>query len=401
VAIALVAVGLFATSWGLLHRSFYARDQIIDTPVYQRYGDAMAQGKLPYLDFSVEYPPGALAAFVIPALGHDRADDSASFRRTFDRLMLFCGCAALLLAAVALRGLGAGTGRFAAALAFIALAPLALGSVLVSRYDLWPSALAAGAIAALAWGRLRLGSALLALGTVAKLYPIVLLPLVLTEAWRRGGRREAARCGALFLGVFALVLAPFVALSPGGMRWTLARQLTRPLQIESLGSSFLLAAHQAFGLGITMRSGAGSQNLVGTAPNVLAVLQSIVAAAVLIGLWVAYARGPRGAERLIRYSAAAVCAFVAFDKVLSPQFLIWLIPIVPLVRGRRGLGASALLLLALVVTQLWFPFRYWDLVLHFDALASWLVPLRDLLLLGVLAVLLWPTRRQHEPARTP
>ena len=41
--------------------------------------------------------------------------------------------------------------------------------------------------------------------------------------------------------------------SPDGMRWSLARQLTRPLQIETLGSAILLAAHQAFGLAITMK----------------------------------------------------------------------------------------------------------------------------------------------------
>jgi hypothetical protein len=396
---ALVAVGLFATAWGLLHHGFYKRDQIVDTPVYERYGEAMADGKVPYRDFSVEYPPGALPAFVIPALG--RSDgDSDGFRRTFDRMMLICGCAALLCAGIALRGLRAGPGRMGAALAFVAFAPLALGSVLLSRYDLWPAALASAALAALAWGRLRLGSALLALGTVTKLYPAVVLPLALIEAWRRGGSREALRCAAIFAGVFALVVVPFVALSPGGIRWTLERQVTRPLQLESLGSSFLLAAHQAFGLGITMRSGAGSQNLAGALPATLAVLQTLVGAAVMIGLWVAYARGPGGAERLIRYSAAAVCAFVAFDKVLSPQFLIWLIPVVPLVAGRRGLVASALLLLALVVTQLWFPYRYWDLALHFDPLASWLVPLRDLLLLAVLAVLVWPSSRLARP-RTP
>ena len=64
---------------------------------------------------------------------------------------------------------------------------------------------------------------------------------------------------------------------------------------------------------------------------------------------------------------------MAFGKVLSPQFLIWLIPVVPLVAGRRGLTASLLLAAALVVTQLWFPYRYWDLALHFGALESWLV----------------------------
>jgi hypothetical protein len=82
-------------------------------------------------------------------------------------------------------------------------------------------------------------------------------------------------------------------------------------------------------------------------------------------------------------------------KVLSPQFLIWLIPLVPLVRGRRGLVASALLAVALVLTQLWFPYRYWDLALHFDAAASWLLLARDLVLLALLVVLVEPTRSRR------
>jgi len=90
-------------------------------------------------------------------------------------------------------------------------------------------------------------------------------------------------------------------------------------------------------------------------------------------------------------------AFIAFSKVLSPQFLIWLIPLVPLVRGRRGVAASALLGLALLLTQLWFPIRYWDLALRFAAFPSWLVVARDLVLLALLAVLVVPLR-EREPA---
>jgi hypothetical protein len=73
--------------------------------------------------------------------------------------------------------------------------------------------------------------------------------------------------------------------------------------------------------------------------------------------------------------------------VLSPQFLIWLIPVVPLVSGRRGLTASVLLAAALVATQLWFPYRYWDLALHFGTLESWLVLVRDALLVVLFVVL--------------
>jgi hypothetical protein len=188
--------------------------------------------------------------------------------------------------------------------------------------------------------------------------------------------------GVLLLACFL----PFLVLGPAGVVDSVGRQLGRPLQIESLGAGFLLAAHQAFGLGIEMRSSAGSQNLVGTLPDALAAVLSVLQAGVLVAIWVAFARGPAEPARLARFAAAAVVAFVALGKVLSPQFLIWLVPLVALVRGR----AAALLVAALVVTQLWFPFRYWDLVRDFDPLASWLVPLRDLLLVALLAILLAP-----------
>jgi hypothetical protein len=149
-----------------------------------------------------------------------------------------------------------------------------------------------------------------------------------------------------------------------------------------------------------MRSSAGSQNLVGTAPDVLAAVHSVIQGVAVVGIWVVFARGPADRERLLQASALVVCAFVALGKVVSPQFLIWLIPLVPLVRGRRGLAASTLLAAALVLTQLWFPYRYWDLALEFDEPASWLVLARDLVLLGLLAVLAWRPRSGLSATRT-
>jgi hypothetical protein len=102
----------------------------------------------------------------------------------------------------------------------------------------------------------------------------------------------------------------------------------------------------------------------------------------------------------VRASAAAVVAFVALGKVLSPQFLIWLVPLVPLVRGRRGVAAAALLALAMVLTQLWFPYRYWDLALHFAPRESWLVLARDLVLVALAVVLAAPTRRRSAALRS-
>jgi hypothetical protein len=141
-----------------------------------------------------------------------------------------------------------------------------------------------------------------------------------------------------------------------------------------------------------MESSHGSQNLAGEAADVLAAASTLVQAAALIAIWVWYARGPANRERLLAASAAAVCAFVAFGKVLSPQFLIWLVPAVPLVAGLRGLRASTLLVGALVLTQLWFPSRYWDLARDLDLYPSLLVLARDVVLVTLLVTLVRGSR---------
>jgi hypothetical protein len=377
---------VFVASWALLHYGFYARNDIVDTPVYGRYGEAVTRGEVPYRDFAVEYPPAALPTFVLPAIGNG---DSEQYRRRFEGLMAGLGVACVLLVAAVASGIWAPL--------FVAITPLLLGSVFLSRFDLWPAALTVAALALLSSGRSRLGLGTLGLATAAKLYPLVLLPIAVTHVWRLRGRREALLSAAGFFGVLATIVVPFAVIAPGGVWDTFWNQASRPLQIESLGAGVLLAAHQLFGLDLTMEASHGSQNLTGGAADALSIGSTLLQAAALLAIWIWYARGRATNERLLAASAAAVCAFVAFGKVLSPQFLIWLVPLVPLVWGRRGLAASGVLAAALVLTQLWFPSRYWRLALDFDAAASWLVLARDLVLVALLVLLATSVRR--EPSR--
>jgi uncharacterized membrane protein len=391
--VVLAALAIFLVSYTLLHFGFYQRRLILDTFEYHRYGLAILGGHVPYRDFRVEYPPGALPTFVLPAIGRPGFH---RFNSDFQILMGVFAGAALLAMAYALRSLRAPPPRLAAALGFFAFAPLLLGSVLILRYDLWPALLAASGLAAILGGRRRLGFAALGVGIATKVFPGVLVPPAVAYVWRSRGRREALVCLACAAMTLAVIVVPFLVVAPHGLWVSVERQVSRPLQIESLGSGFLLAAHQIGGLHLTMVTSHGSQNLAGSLPHALGVAQSVLLLLVLLYIWAAAARGPASPERLVRYSAASVTAFVAFDKVLSPQFMIWLLPLVPLVRGRRGLAASALLGLALVLTQLWFPIRYWELALQFGAFPSWLVLARDLVLLALLAVLL--IRAPPEPA---
>ena len=385
IAATLVATVLFLVAWGVLHRGLFARDPLVDTPTYQRYGSAIDHGRVPYRDFAVEYPPGALPVFAAPSLGNAGPE---TYRVRFEALMALFGEAMIVCVALALVALGAGTARLLAGLGFVALAPLALGPVVLSRFDLWPTALTAAALAALVVGRVRLGHLALGAAIAAKLYPVALAPVAVAYVWRRAGRREALICSAVTAAVVAVAFIPFLVLAPGGLTHSLWDQASRPLQVESLGAGVLLVAHHLVGSGLTTESSHGSQNLAGTAPDVLAVSLFALQVAALLAVWALFVRGPASRDRLIIASAAALLAFIALGKVLSPQFLIWLIPVVPLIRGRRGVTGAALLGAALVLTQLWFPYRYWELALEYGAIESWLVLARDLVLVGLLLVLL-------------
>jgi len=82
--------------------------------------------------------------------------------------------------------------------------------------------------------------------------------------------------------------------------------------------------------------------------------------------------------------------------VLSPQYLIWLVPLIALVRGTRGLVAFLLLVPAMVVTQFWLTeTRYGEYVEHARYRWAELVLMRNLLLVALLAVLVLPALRRR------
>ena len=372
-------------------------DAVTDIALYQTYGERLAGGLVPYRDFGFEYPPGALPAIVLPALVTGTVH---AYRIAFVAELALVGVVAVLLLDAVLRRLELPRRERILSLAVVALAPLLLGGVILTRFDLVPAALVLAALALAVAGRRRAAALVVGVGAAVKLYPAILLPPLAIDAWRRGGRRELAIVLGLAVAPVGLAYIAFFALAPDGVLDSLGRQVGRPLQIESVGAGLLLALHQAFGMGLGWTSGSGSQNLTGTGAGVLAALQGVVQVVAVVLVWVAYARGPSTAERLVRYGAASVVAFVALSKVLSPQFLVWLVLLVPLVGGPRRRTALALTAVACALTAVWFPARYWDLVRDFDPLVSWLVLLRGLVLLGLLAALTWPAT-EPAPSRSP
>ena len=354
-----------------------------DVTLYRHYGEAMANGGVPYRDIDIEYPPGALPLFVLPAI----VTSSPHWYRIVFKVLMVLAIAAL---AVGVRKVGAEGKRDVIAPVGVVLLIAVLGSVAVTRFDVVPSALTVGALVCFSRSRWRVGALVLGIAIATKLYPVVLLPLVVLYAARRAGGRTAVAVGAIPLAVVALAYAPFVALSPGGVRASLDDQFMRPLEIESLGGSLLAGAHRFFGYGIPKQS-VYYEFAFHTADRI-ADVSALILVATLIVLWARFARSERDAGSFLTFSAAAVAAALAFGKVFSPQYLLWLVPLVPLVPRIRGVLATIQLVAACFITALVFP-RHWEtLKYQLGGPEVTAILLRDLLVVGIVATLAWPQR---------
>ncbi|HEY4412545.1 MAG TPA: glycosyltransferase 87 family protein [Gaiellaceae bacterium] len=386
-ALAIAAAALFLGSWTLLHQLWYrSAGEIVDTPGYETYGDAIVSGQVPYRDFAVEYPPGALLPMLAPELTARRGS-FGDYGHSFEKWMAGAGVLMTLLAALALAALRPPPLRAVTSMLLVGASPLLLGNLMLSRFDLWVAALTVGALAALLWERRTTSAVVLAAAIATKLFPVVLAPIGLAWIWRRHGRRAALTWALIVVAACAAVFLPFVVVAPAGIAHSFTVQLDRPLQIESIGAVLLIVVHLVFGTALHVFT-TKSQNVSGSGVRAVEVLTSIVQAVVLVAIWLLYARGQQTRERLVAYAAAAVVAFMAFGKVLSPQYLVWLIPLVPLVRDR---AAQVLLFVALVLTQVEFPARYWQYATDMRPSLVAVVLVRDIALVVLAALLV------HEP----
>jgi hypothetical protein len=376
-----------------------------DVPHYQTFGERMVDGEVPYHDFYSEYPPGALPAFLLPA-----AVAGNQYIGGFKWLMALLGCVALLAAAATLATLGADMTRLAVSLGSIAVAPALLGHVFLNRYDPWPMALVSVGLLLLLLRRAVAAAVCIALAVTAKIYAIAALPVVALYVWWNDGRRALTRSAAAFLVAGTLIVLPFAAVAFGGLGFSFYVQTTRPLQVESLGASVLLAADQLGLYDARLFGGkANSIDVHGTLAAGVGVFTSLLLVAAVGAVVLVYRRGTHGRESFVAAFAASIAAYVAFFKVISPQYLSWLIPLVPLVAGRRARVATGLFLLALLATQIEI---YGFEPIHTlpgtsflggepDAWAPWLLLGRNLLLVAVFGLLLSQLRELSFPRAAP
>jgi len=389
IATTIAAIGFALTFYWvvwLVGRYFYVGySNDGDVPLFQQYADRIFGGLIPYRDFTFLYPPGALPAFVLPAWLAGTSVDSDRYRVAFQGLMVVCGASMAGLSVLALSRLTDRRRDLLIGGALLVAAPAVLGWVIVLRYDLWPAALTAATMLCVVFARYRTGAMFLGLAILAKVYPVVLLPLLVAYVWRNAGRREAALFVAITAGVIGAVFAPFLIVDGPGFIETLAKAFDRSLQVESLGAAILYVLHAVTGQRITIQFGGGSHNLVGRLPDMAIDIQTYALAALLLILWFRFARGLADARTLVLAAAGAVAIYVGLGRVLSDQYVIWLIPLVAMVPWSAARLAGPLLIAILALSNWIYPGEYAGFERDFVPGPAWVVLARvvAILLLGL------------------
>ncbi len=372
------AVALAATFVALTVVGPLADDSISDLFVYRTYAEGILDaGLAPYADLGFEYPPLALAPILGGRLGVPLGVDATeTYAWTFGALML----PAALAAQAACAALG---GRRAAWLCVVAI-PLA-GALLRTRFDLVPVAVMLAGLVLVARHRPTAGLAVLGVATAVKLFPALAAGLVVVHLVASGRVRAAVRGTVAFAAVLIVVCLPFLG---DGFVDQFRFHLDRPVQIESTPASVLWALGDSDITGHPVAPDRFKSNgLDGGPAGLVAAVFAAALLAVLAGIAALVARARGAPPALARGVLAALLAFVALGKVLSPQYLIWLLPLAVLAWVRGDRAPAALIAGAALLAHVWFPGRYFDLVAGDDGTFA-LVAVRNALLVAALVLAL-------------
>jgi hypothetical protein len=289
------------------------------TDIYPLYfGRGLADGKIPYLDKipePVEYPVLTGGFMQVMAelarwFGGPEATSRGMWFFDLTAVMLVLCAAVTVLATAYVSGRhNLRTGLLVAA------SPALLLSIYIN-WDLLAVALSALAVAA--WARRHHATAgvLLGLAVAAKFYPLLFLGPLFLLCLRAGRLREFARLTVAAVVSWLVVNVPIMLAAWHSWARFYTFNQTRPVD---WGSIFFMAGRK----GLSSVDDVPTLNLMGEAG--FAILAVAIAVLVL-----AAPRRPRLPQVLF----LVVAAFLLTNKVWSPQYILWLLPLVALARPK-------------------------------------------------------------------
>ncbi len=364
--------------------------------------DSIALGRLPYRDITSEYPPLALIHMTLPRLLG--GPSKGAYETWFSVISIILALATLAVVVWLARRRWSVERPWDATAMFIGLSLAAL-PIVIWRFDILPALCAALALAAWSSGRSGWTGVSLGVGAMAKIYPVFLGPVFVLAAVAERRFRDAAALivgGAITVG---LILAGPVLLAGTKAFSYVLYQENRGVEIESIAGGLAMLAHTLANVPARVAVGFGSWQIASPALNMLStptdLFNVLLIAGVVGACAVSFVRDVRelgSVQRstLVIYLVATLLVVILTNKVLSPQYLVWLLPFVALIGGAQ----STLFLAILVLTTFIYPLNFAPLIdMRPDAVIA--LNVRNLMLIVLLIWVAWPRRWRDTAGRKP
>lgn len=372
-----------------------------DLYLYYDLASKFFQGQIPYKDYFFDYFPGAFLFFVLPRFL------TAS---VFYYLVIFLSLTTTLffLQLLFLIKKWEKTQREKIWLIFLILSGVLIFPLSLIRFDLVPTLLTLLAVNSFLTNKTLKSDVFLALGTVTKIFPAVLMPLFLVHLWRKKMKMRIFKVIFVYFLTCAVFISPFIFLGGGqGLMQVVNYHLNRTIQIESLPASVLLFSTY---LGNTVNTfNAFSSWNVGSPNWDLRVSQFFFVlwlfSFVLIYFWFyRQTKKLKGFGQqdflILKGVLMVILVFIGFNKVFSPQYLIWLWPFV--LWYMLYLPSEKIITLGTIWSLIFF-LTIWNLskyteLINLDRLAILGQILRNVLYLTFLGVVLLTKAEKIKPA---
>jgi hypothetical protein len=358
---------------------------------YQAAEGIWNSGKMPYRDFVLEYPPYAIPIFFAPGI-FGRETYGLSFKLLAVLADLIIKYLLFKIGQQAISGI-----RSLLPLAAYSFALPFIRYFLFQRYDLFP-ALVSLLILVLFWSKKYTAAGVaVVFGAGLKLYPLLFLPPLFLVAFKEGMIRRFT-AGILVGAVPILVLTPFAPW------WRfLAFHAERGLQAESLYASLLWLAHLIGGIPAKWEGGHRCTEVHGIFADTIVPWARLcfaftVASSSLLVCWGAVRRQIQTIADLTTLVMIPLLAFVAFNQVFSPQFLIWLLPLNAIMTLNGSGWRKFIVPLATALTPLFFPSPGYDGE-GITLLQSGVLVSRNLMLVGLWISLMFDLLKQSRFGR--
>lgn len=279
----------------------------------------------------LEYPPLAIALMVVPAYFCDLEgpDPLAQYASAYHAMLWAIDLATFILLAWLIRKMYPDQ---PARLLIYVIGGAVLWNLIYDRFDLVVALLMLLAIALLlSKAHWSIALAVLAIAVNLKLVPIILAPVFVL---RTGAIRDAVVRSCVFIAMCVAIFTPFYLTGGSATLDFLRYHANRGLHIEAVFATPILMFSDNT---LALRYGAieMTTEAAGATAN-LCTLASIVAVATvaLIALRQAMRRRLDDSESVLLCLLILWAAMTA-SKVFSPQYLLWLIALVPLLPLRR------------------------------------------------------------------